>query len=71
MDFIEILKLLNGQYVHLGLVNLTDIAGKLKLTDDAGEIVLETEESQFTEYKSRRIQTDLVDYILILNPKHN
>ena len=71
MEFIDILKKLQGAYVFLGLVDLTDISGEIKSITDAGEIVLEIGKNDFVENQTHQIAVELVEYVLLLNPPNN
>jgi len=71
MEFIDILKKLQGAYVFLGLVDLTDISGEIKSITDAGEIILEIGENDFVENQTHQIDVELVEYVLLLNPPNN
>jgi hypothetical protein len=71
MQFIDILKNLQGAYVFLGLVDLTDISGEIKSITDTGEIVLEIGENDFVENQTHKIAVELVEYVLLLNPPNN
>ena len=71
MEFIDILKRLQGAYVFLGLVDLTDISGEIKSITNEGEIVLEIGENDFVENQTHKTAVELVEYVLILNPPNN
>ena len=71
MEFIKILKRLKGAYVFLGLVDLTEISGEIKSITDEGEILLEIGENDFVENQTHQTTVELVEYVLILNPRNN
>lgn len=71
MEFIKILKKLKGAYVFLGLVDLTDISGEIKSITDEGEILLEIGENEIVENQTHKTSVELVEYVMILNPRNN
>ena len=71
MEFIEILKKLQGAYVFLGLVDLTDISGEIKSINDDGEIVVEIGENEIVENQTHKTSINLVEYVMILNPRNH
>lgn len=71
MEFIEILKRLKEAYVFLGLLDLTNVSGEIKSINDEGEIVMEIDENEIVENQIHKTAVELVEYVLILNPRNN